>query len=59
MTECPQAKYRDDDQPLQTIEKDHVWRLSERGDDLRFNYDLACVPQDETTIAINPATTRT
>jgi hypothetical protein len=54
VSECPQAKYRDDDQPLHTIEKDKVWQLSERGDDLRFNYDLACVPQDETTIAINP-----
>jgi hypothetical protein len=54
VTECPQAKYVDDDRPLQTIDKDTVWRLSERGDDLRFNYDLACVPQDETTIAINP-----
>jgi hypothetical protein len=54
VTECPQAKYSDDDQPLRTIDKDTVWRLSERGDDLRFNYDLACVPQDETTIAINP-----
>ena len=54
VTECPQAKYVDDDRPLHTIDKDTVWKLSERGDDLRFNYDLACVPQDETTIAINP-----
>jgi hypothetical protein len=54
VTECPQAKYVDDDRPLHTIDKDSVWRFSERGDDLRFNYDLACVPQDETTIAINP-----
>lgn len=54
VTECPQAKYVDDDEPLQTIQKDQVWQFSERGDDLRFNYDLACVPQDETTIAINP-----
>lgn len=54
VTECPQAKYVDDDRPLHTIQKDKVWQYSERGDDLRFNYDLACVPQDETTIAINP-----
>jgi hypothetical protein len=54
VSECPQAKYSGDQKPLQQIDRDQVWQLSERGDDLRFNYDLACVPQNETTIAINP-----
>jgi hypothetical protein len=57
VAECPHAKYSDDERPLSRIDKDQVWRLSERGDDLRFNYDLACVPQNETSVAINPRDT--
>ncbi len=57
VTECPHAKYTGE-RALDRIDKDRVWSLSERGDDLRFNYDLACVPQNETTIAINPRNTK-
>jgi hypothetical protein len=58
LTECPHAKYADDEEPLDRIEKDPVWKLSERGDDIRFNYDLACVPQNETSVAVNPRNTK-
>jgi hypothetical protein len=58
VSECPQAKYSGAEKPLQQIDRDRVWDLSERGDDLRFNYDLACVPQDETTVAVNPRNTK-
>ena len=33
-------------------------RLSDRGDDMRLNQDLACMPHDEMSIAINPTNTR-
>ncbi len=58
VTECPYAKYADDEKPLDRIERDRVWQLSERGDDIRFNYDLSCFPQNETSIAINPRETK-
>ncbi len=54
ITECPHAKYVDDERPLSRIDRDQVWKLSERGDDMRFNYDLSCFPENETSIAINP-----
>ena len=58
VTECPYAKYADDEKPLDRIERDRVWQLSERGDDIRFNYDLSCTPQNETSLAINPRETK-
>nr|MDP9491703.1 heme exporter protein CcmD [Actinomycetota bacterium] len=58
VTECPQAKWAGTERPLQRIDRDRVWNLSERGDDIRFNYDLACVPQNETSIAVNPRNTK-
>lgn len=58
LAECPHAKYADDERPLDRIERDRVWQLSERGDDIRFNYDLSCFPQNETSIAINPRETK-
>ena len=56
ITECPQAGITD--QSLRQTEPDAVERLSERGDDIRLNQDYACMPQDETSIAVNPVDTR-
>ena len=52
ITECPQAGIRD--RSLRRTDEDAVERLSDRGDDMRLNQDLACMPQDEMSIAINP-----
>jgi hypothetical protein len=57
-SECPHAKYSGIERPLTRIDRDQVWRLSERGDDLRFNYDLSCFPQNETMASINPRNPR-
>jgi hypothetical protein len=55
ITECPQAKLAGNiPRGLDRRDIDQVERLSNRGDDLRGNYDQACVPQNETAIAINP-----
>jgi hypothetical protein len=55
ITECPQAKLAGNiPRGLDRREIDQVERLSNRGDDLRGNYDQACVPQNETAIAVNP-----
>jgi hypothetical protein len=55
ITECPQAKLAGNiPRGLDRRDIDAVERLSNRGDDLRGNYDQACVPQNETAIAINP-----
>ncbi len=55
ITECPQAGIRD--RSLRRTDEDAVERLSDRGDDIRLNQDLACMPQDEMSIAINPEDT--
>ena len=55
ITECPQAGIRD--RSLRRTGEDAVERLSDRGDDIRLNQDLACMPQDEMSIAINPEET--
>jgi hypothetical protein len=57
ITECPQAKHPHDQRPLDRRRVDRVEQLSNRGDDLRANYDFACVPQNETSIAVNPLNT--
>jgi hypothetical protein len=54
ITECPQAGMNTEPEPLSLIERDQVWRLSERGDDTRANTEFSCLPQNETTIAVNP-----
>ena len=54
ITECPQAKHPHNQRPLDRRDVDRVEQLSNRGDDLRANYDFACVPQNETSIAVNP-----
>jgi hypothetical protein len=58
VTECPQAGMNTEPDPLARIEKDLVWRLSERGDDTRANTEYACFPQNETTLAFNPTNSR-
>jgi hypothetical protein len=55
ITECPQAKLAPNiPRGLDRRDADRVERLGNRGDDLRGNYDQACVPQNETAIAVNP-----
>src|SRR3954452_6338117 len=57
ITECPQAGEPTDKQPkpLDRRAKDKVEQLSNGGDDNKTNQDYACFPQDETSIAVNPA----
>ena len=55
ITECPQAKLPPNiPRALDRRDKDALEAISERGDDKRANYDQACVPENETSIAINP-----
>ena len=55
LTECPQAGLRNGQpKPLDLRKEDQVEKLSNEGDDIRFNQDYACFPQDETSIAVNP-----
>ena len=58
ITECPQAGMNTEPEPLARIERDLVWRLSDRGDDTRANTEYACFPQNETTIVVNPTNSR-
>jgi hypothetical protein len=58
VTECPQAGLKGEPRPLRRMAVDQVERLSGRGDDIRLNQDLACMPHDETSIQINPTNTR-
>jgi hypothetical protein len=58
ISECPQAGMNTEPEPLNRIEKDLVWRLSERGDDTRGNTEYSCFPQNETTVDVNPTNPR-
>jgi hypothetical protein len=59
ITECPQARLaRIFPDPLDRRVIDDVERYSERGDDLRTNEEFSCAPQNETSIAVNPAQPR-
>src|SRR5881396_3815710 len=59
ITECPQAGLRDrQPKPNDLRQKDEVEKLSDAGNDIRFNQDYSCFPQDETAIAVNPADTK-
>jgi hypothetical protein len=60
LTACPQAGQPSDrqPQPLQDLLPDKVAQLSNGGDDNKTNQDYACFPQDETSIAVNPANPR-
>ena len=54
IAECPQAGMNTEPEPLDRIDEDLVWRLSEQGDDTRANTEFSCLPQNETTIDVNP-----
>lgn len=59
LTECPQAgKIDRDPKPLDRRDKDEIEKKSNGGNDRRLNQDYSCFPQNETSIAINPATPR-
>jgi hypothetical protein len=55
-TECPHAGEPSDHnpKPLDRVPDDKVEQLSNGGDDVKVNQDYACMPQNETSIAVNP-----
>jgi hypothetical protein len=59
LTECPQAGLENrDPKPLDLRDKDKIEQISGGGDDIRVNQDYSCLPQDETSIDVSPATPR-
>jgi hypothetical protein len=59
ITECPQARLANVfPEPLDRRVRDAVEQYSDRGDDLRTNEEFGCFPQNETSIAVNPASNR-
>jgi hypothetical protein len=60
LTECPQAgePFDKHPKPLDRRERDKVEQISNGGDDIRVNQDYSCLPQNETTIDVNPANQR-
>jgi hypothetical protein len=57
LTECPQAGLRDKGdsaQPLDRRQVDDVEKLSIKSDNIRPNQDYSCMPQDETSLDVNP-----
>jgi len=59
LTECPQAGLQGDNpKPLDHRALDATERKSNGGSDVRTNQDYSCMPQDETTIDVNPTATR-
>jgi hypothetical protein len=55
ITECPQARLANVfPEPLDRRNRDAVEQYSDRGNDLRTNEEFSCLPQNETTIAVNP-----
>jgi hypothetical protein len=59
-TECPHAGEPSDKnpKPLDRVPDDKVEQLSNGGDDVRVNQDYTCMPQNETSIAVNPLNAR-
>jgi hypothetical protein len=55
ITECPQAGLAsaDREEPLDRRQIDEVEELSDKGDDVRTNTDYSCMPQNETSVAVN------
>src|SRR6266516_234608 len=54
VTGCPQAGLRDSKpKPLGGV-SDNVSQLSDEGGNIRANQDYSCLPQDETSLDINP-----
>ena len=59
LTECPQAGLRGDNpKPLDHHAQDSTEQKSNGGDDTRVNQDYSCMPQDETSLDVNPQATR-
>jgi hypothetical protein len=56
ISECPHAGEPSDKnpKPLDRRQPDKVEQLSNGGDDVKVNQDYACMPQNETSIAVNP-----
>ncbi|HEX8100359.1 MAG TPA: sialidase family protein [Actinomycetota bacterium] len=55
ITECPHARdVGERPKPIDHIKFDKVAQLSSVGDDIRVNQDYTCLPQNETSIAVNP-----
>jgi hypothetical protein len=55
ITECPQAGLRNTQpKPLRQLSRDQVEQLGDQGSNTRVNQDYSCMPQDETTIDVNP-----
>jgi hypothetical protein len=55
ITECPQAGLKGDEpRPNRRLARDAVERMSDRGSNIRANQDYSCMPQDETSLDINP-----
>ncbi|MGN6429890.1 MAG: hypothetical protein ACTHNB_04040 [Gaiellaceae bacterium] len=55
ITECPQAGLKGDQpKPLRHLAKDDVEKMSDTGSNIRVNQDYSCMPQDETSLDINP-----
>jgi hypothetical protein len=59
ITECPQARLADVlPEPLDRRERDQVEQYSDGGNDVRTNDEFSCFPQNETSLAVNPALTK-
>jgi hypothetical protein len=59
VTECPQAGLRNtQSQPLDKRSHDDNEQKSNGGDDVRVNQDFSCFPQDETSLDMNPKSTK-
>ena len=57
LTECPQAGLRakgDTAQPLDRRQVDAVEKISNQSGNIRANQDYTCMPQDETSLDVNP-----
>jgi hypothetical protein len=54
LTECPQAGLRSDARPLDRRTIDDVEKASGQGSNTRVNQDYSCLPQDETSLDVNP-----
>jgi hypothetical protein len=58
ISECPQAGMNTEPEALRRIDRDQVWRLSDRGDDTRGNTEYSCFPQNETSVDVNPTNSK-
>src|SRR5512134_2929084 len=59
LTECPQAGFPPEQpKPLDLRQQDQVEKVSNGGDDRRTNSEFSCLPQNETSIAVNPKNPR-